>query len=117
MFTWIDMLLVAIIVAILTVLIILFLFGATILEREEQAYKKGYYKGTKTERKPKSNGDKIRSLTDEELAERIVKLDLGEAPYCGPNNERCNNMLDKGELIPSDMCKQCCVRWLQQVEK
>lgn len=115
MFTWIDMLLAAIIAAIFTVLIILFLFGATILEREGQAYQEGYYKGCGAKR-PRTRGDKIRALTDEELAKKIVVLDLGEAPYCNPQNAKCIEMLAEGEEPTSEMCQQCCIKWLQQEE-
>ncbi len=93
-----------------------FLIGANVQEREKQAYKEGYNKGRRAKSNPRTYGEKIRSLTDEELAEKIVVLDLGEAPYCGLDNAKCNEMAEAGEMVPSSMCQQCCIKWLQQEE-
>lgn len=89
MFTWIDMVLIAIVAAVLTAFVILFLLGATLKERESQAYQEGYYKGYGVRTDLRTRGNKIRALTDEELAKKIVVLDLGEAPYCNPQNAKC----------------------------
>ena len=44
---------------------------------------------------PKTNADKIRSLSDEELADMIIKFHIDEEiPFC-KNNELCNEMLKK----------------------
>ena len=93
-----------------------FLTGANVQEREKQAYKEGYNKGRRAKSNPRTYGDKIRSLTDEELAKKIVVLDLGEAPYCNPQNAKCIEMLAEGEEPTSEMCQQCCIKWLQQEE-
>lgn len=63
---------------------------------------------------PKTNGDRIRAMTDEELAEKITALDLGEVPYCSLNDARCNEMAKRNELITPEMCKKCCIAWLQK---
>ena len=99
---------------IFALLTILILVGANIQEREGQAYQEGYRKGYRDRTTPRTNGDKIRALTDEELAKKIVVLDLGEAPYCGLDNAKCNKMAEAGEMVPSWMCQQCCIKWLQQ---
>ena len=117
MFTWIDMLLIALVAAVVTAFIILFLLGSSLQEREGQAYREGYRKGYGNRTEPRTKGDKIRALTDEELAKKIVVLDLGEAPYCGSDNAKCNAMVEAGELVPLTMCLKCCIKWLQSEEE
>jgi hypothetical protein len=52
-----------------------------------------------------TNADKIRSMTDEDLAEAIYPSDLAErVPFC-MNMPECNDMLDGGKLIPDELCK------------
>lgn len=114
MFTWIDMMLVGIVAAVFSAFVVMFLVGASLQEKEGQAYKEGYRKGYGDRMNPRTNGDKIRTLTDEELAKKIVVLDLGEAPYCGLDNAKCNEMAEAGEMVPSSMCQQCCIKWLQK---
>ena len=64
---------------------------------------------------PRTNGDRIRALSDEELADKIMELDIDDMiPYCRCDNALCNEMLDRDELVPAEMCKACCVRWLQK---
>lgn len=62
---------------------------------------------------PKTNADRIRAMTDEELADAMLKVDeLSDyVPFCG-NNEECNEMMNRGELIQPDMCKKCLMNWL-----
>ena len=62
---------------------------------------------------PKTNADRIRAMSDEELADAMLKVDeLSDyVPFCG-NNEECNEIMDSGELIPPDMCKKCMMNWL-----
>ena len=98
-------------------LTILFLLGATLKKREGQAYQEGYRKGYGDRTDPRTRGDKIRALTDAELAKKIVVLDLGEAPYCNPQNAKCIEMLDANETPTSEMCQQCCIKWLQKEEQ
>ena len=61
-----------------------------------------------------TNADRIRTMTDEELADAMLAInEIGEAvPFCG-NSTRCNEILEAGELIPEGMCKQCLIAWLQ----
>lgn len=109
-----EMIIVAAVSVIGTALICLFITSASKLNHEEEAYQEGYRTGYGDKTIARTKGDEIRAYTDEELAERILKLDLGEAPYCSFNNAECTEMAEKGELVPPEMCKQCCVRWLQQ---
>lgn len=58
-----------------------------------------------------SNGDRIRNMTDEELAEHILKIDQSEhIKFCQNKDECCE--CDAG--ITTDMCKQCLLEWLQK---
>ena len=60
-----------------------------------------------------TNADRIRAMTDEELADAMLKVNeiADHVPFCG-NNEECNEIMDSGELIPPDMCKKCLMNWL-----
>lgn len=62
-----------------------------------------------------TNGDRIRRMTDEELAKlmiQITDLDI-QIGYCEERPE-CVAMLDREDGIPSDMCQACMLRWLQR---
>lgn len=65
----------------------------------------------------KTNADRIRSMTDEELANGIFKntaRSIDETiPFC-KNKEKCLQMMDSLEGIPEHMCRQCVLEWLQQ---
>lgn len=65
-----------------------------------------------------SNGDKIRRMTDEELADKILEFDEVEMhiPFCG-NSDKCNEILDAGETIPDGMCRECMLKWLKEESK
>ena len=52
--------------------------------------------------RPRTNADKIRSMSDAELAKVIACPD-------GMNDQPCS---DEG-----DICIDCCLRWLQQLAK
>ena len=62
-----------------------------------------------------SNGDVIRSMNDEELANALLKIDdIGKyLKFCG-HSTKCDEILDAGELIPDGMCKECLLEWLQE---
>lgn len=61
-----------------------------------------------------TNGDKIRSMSDDELAELLYSFQNLEdkVKFCKNKTER-DNILDSGKEIPDAMCKQCLVEWLQ----
>ena len=56
MFTWIDMLLIALVAVAVTAFTILFLLGSTLQEREGQAYREGYNKGYGNRTDPRTKG-------------------------------------------------------------
>lgn len=62
-----------------------------------------------------SNGDVIRSMNDEELANVLLKIDdIGKyLKFCG-HSTKCDEILDAGELIPDGMCKECLLKWLKE---
>lgn len=64
--------------------------------------------------KRKTNADRIRSMTDEELAELFYSFQNLEdkVKFC-KNKDVCNDILDDGDDIPDAMCKKCLVDWLQ----
>jgi len=58
----------------------------------------------------------IRSMTDEDLAKAILKLDMaGTIPFC-KNKISCAEMLDKDIEIPECACEQCLLDWLREEE-
>lgn len=65
-------------------------------------------------KKKQTYADRIRSMSDEALADAMLELeDISEKlPFC-KNSNRCNEIMDAGEQIPDGMCKQCLMEWLQ----
>ena len=61
-----------------------------------------------------TQADRIRSMSDEELAELLYSIQNLEdkVKFC-KNKIECDNILDSGKEIPDNMCKQCLVDWLQ----
>ena len=58
-----------------------------------------------------SRADKIRNMTDEELAAFMVtQADL----YCR-NLPECGESLDKLQTIPEENCIACALKWLKEV--
>lgn len=62
-----------------------------------------------------SNAQRIRAMTDEELAKFLIKAHDGDM-YIGfcQNKPECNEMLDAGTDIPEEACVACVVSWLQR---
>lgn len=65
-------------------------------------------------KKPQTNADRIRSMTDEELAELLYSLQTEDLDgmFC-KTEDKCEEMMDSGDEIPKSMCKQCLVEWLK----
>lgn len=61
--------------------------------------------------KPVTVGDRIRSISDEELAGILVKTD--EVDFC-ENRAECADDLCAGNDIPDERCKECALRWLRK---
>lgn len=66
-------------------------------------------------KKPQTNADRIRSMTDEELAELLYSLQTEDLDgmFC-KTEDKCEEMMDSGDEIPKSMCKQCLVKWLKE---
>ena len=60
----------------------------------------------------KTNADRIRGMTDEELAEVIYKRIGGELT-CG-NLPQCKDDVDNDREIPDKRCIGCVLAWLRQ---
>ena len=63
---------------------------------------------------PCTNADRIRSMSDEELAEYLYSIQNAECElrFC-KNKAECVSELDKGQTINDSECKKCLVDWLQ----
>ena len=65
--------------------------------------------------KIKTNADRIRSMTDEELAKALYQMLDGDV-YC-TNKPECGKMLNTDDGIPDEWCAQCLLNWLRQTTK
>lgn len=65
--------------------------------------------------KKMTNADRIRAMTDEQLANIMIQLaDLdSRIGYC-QELPKCEALLDTEEGIPASMCEQCLLQWLQK---
>ena len=66
---------------------------------------------------PQTNADRIRVMTDQELAQLIenaTSID-GSDFYC-QNKQECYRMLDAAE-IPDEWCVNCVLEWLRKPAK
>ena len=60
-----------------------------------------------------TNGDKIRSMTDEELAEKLLTHGVAEQiNFCQGKGE-CEWKLEMNEEIPEEWCTQCMLEWMK----
>ena len=66
-------------------------------------------------KKKQTNGDLIRSMSDEALADAMLEVESSseKIPFC-KNSNRCDEIMDTGESIPDSMCKQCLMEWLER---
>ena len=67
---------------------------------------------------PMTNSDRIRAMSDEELARAIHLLVEGESmiQYCRSLPE-CDEDLEQDTVIPLERCEKCVLHWLQQPVK
>ena len=81
---------------------------------DNDIYMEGFLAGKK-ELPNDTNGNKIRSMSDEELADTLLELGIDNCekiPFC-TNSDKCNDIMDAGELIPDELCRECLINWLQ----
>ena len=72
-------------------------------------------KGVTVQAEPKTNADRIRTMSDEELAENLYRFcDLEERTgYC-KNLPECEKLLETEGGIPEKKCICCLLDWLKQ---
>lgn len=58
-------------------------------------------------KKPQTNADRIRAMSDEELEDGIRAVSLGYDPWCDHHCKMCGD----------DNCNTCLANWLQQPVK
>lgn len=67
-----------------------------------------------TDHKP-TNSDRIRAMSDEDLATMLNRFAEGEdAPHYCRNLPECDADMEADNLIPLERCQACLLRWLQQ---
>ena len=59
-------------------------------------------------------GDKIRDVSDEEMAEFILANDLVDEIHFCKSKPECNAIMDSGRAITGEMCRKCVIEWLRQ---
>lgn len=59
-----------------------------------------------------TRADRIRAMSDEELAAYWVDH---YDEFC-PNAPECGDMINQNQEIPAEKCTNCALRWLQEVE-
>ena len=59
-------------------------------------------------------GDRIRDVSDEEMAEFILANDLDDEIHFCKNKPECDAILDSDGTITNEMCRKCCIDWLHQ---
>lgn len=62
-----------------------------------------------------TNADKIRAMTDEELAAALYRMLDGDV-YC-TNRPECGEMLNTEAGIPDEWCVHCLLKWLREAVK
>lgn len=66
--------------------------------------------------KPQTRIEKIHSMSVEEIADRILASEISALlDFCQEFSE-CQNLNEKGEEIPDEMCKKCLIQWLNSPE-
>ena len=64
---------------------------------------------------PMTNADRIRAMSDEELATMLNRFAEGEnAPHYCRNLPECDADMEADRLIPLERCQACLLCWLQQ---
>lgn len=64
---------------------------------------------------PMTNADRIRAMSDEELAEYLWTFDDFDMQiqFC-KNLTECDKILDTDDEIPDEKCMGCLIEWLKQ---
>ena len=63
----------------------------------------------------KTNADRIRAMSDEELAQKLLQFNTleGSVPFCR-NLAECEELLYTEDGIPEEKCMGCLLNWLRQ---
>lgn len=66
----------------------------------------------KLKQEPKTRIEHIHSMSVEEMADKILASEISTTiDFCQEFSE-CQDLNEKGEEIPDEMCKKCLVKWL-----
>lgn len=61
-----------------------------------------------------THADRIRAMSDEELAKIIASDYIGERLHFCQEKLECNTLLESEDGIPEEKCEQCATDWLKQ---
>lgn len=70
-----------------------------------------------TEQNQQTRYERIHSMSVEELADKILASDICSNIDSCQEFPKCQNLIEKGEEIPDEMCKKCLIQWLNSPEK
>ena len=69
-------------------------------------------------RGPLTNADRIRAMSDEELAQILIGvMDIDDKIHFCKNKPECEKLMDTDDGIPVEWCEACMLEWLQQPAK
>lgn len=54
----------------------------------------------------------MRSMSVDELADKVLTSEVGSMIDFCQNFSKCENIMERNEEIPDEMCKKCLVKWL-----
>lgn len=63
---------------------------------------------------PPTNADRIRAMSDREIALAMMEFFVDEHIEFCQNKPECVAAMDKCDCVPDDKCVECLVAWLQQ---
>lgn len=67
------------------------------------------------DQKSQTNADRIRAMSDEELAQRLYMfVGLEEQIHFCPSHPECDALLDTESGIPDEKCVGCLLAWLRK---
>ena len=65
--------------------------------------------------KPPTNADRIRAMSDEELAKILIGvMDIDDKIHFCKNKPECEKLLDADDGVPAEWCEACMREWLQR---
>lgn len=62
---------------------------------------------------PLTNADRIRGMSDDELAEKLLTINDFDEKWC-KRKRSCDDRVENDEPIPDEECMECMLDWLKK---